>query len=268
METFHLPADDGVRFCICHRGAGIPRGSVLYLHPLAEEMNKSRRMAALQARALARAGYTVLLMDLLGCGDSSGEFAEATWSAWTRDAMCGIEWLRRQGQGPCWAWGLRAGCLLAAEIAGRDGGPDHLLFWQPPASGKQVLQQLVRLRTAMEALEGTKGASEAVRRQWLAGQSVDIAGYVVGSALAGDLEQATMSPPRRQGQLHWMEISSADPLPEPSPVTTKAVAAWQAAGWAVESTVRRGPAFWQSTEIELAPDLIAATLAGLGGGAS
>jgi exosortase A-associated hydrolase 2 len=268
LEAFHLPADDGVRFCICHRAAGTPRGSVLYLHPLAEEMNKSRRMATLQARSLAKAGYTVLLMDLLGCGDSSGDFADATWSAWTQDAMRGLAWLRDQAPGPCWAWGLRAGCLLAAEAAGREGGPDHLLLWQPPASGKQVLQQLVRLRSAMEALDGTKGASEAIRRQWLEGLSVDIAGYVVGPALAAELELATMTPPRRSGQLHWIELSSADPLPEPSPVTAKAVAAWQAAGWVVASATRRGPAFWQSTEVEQAPDLIEATLASLGGAAS
>ena len=61
------------RFWLHHpaRGGAV-RARVLYLHPLAEEMNRSRRMAALQARALAAAGCEVLQPDLLGCGDSAG----------------------------------------------------------------------------------------------------------------------------------------------------------------------------------------------------
>src|SRR5258705_9769402 len=76
VETFFLPLDNAKRFCISTIPSnGVePRGSVLYLPPFAEEMNKSRRMAALQARAFARIGWNVLQMDLFGCGDSSGEF--------------------------------------------------------------------------------------------------------------------------------------------------------------------------------------------------
>jgi alpha/beta superfamily hydrolase len=43
---------------------------------LAEELNKSRHVAAAQARAFAAAGYSVLQIDLYGCGDSSGDFGE------------------------------------------------------------------------------------------------------------------------------------------------------------------------------------------------
>jgi len=61
-----------------HAAQGAALGSVLYGHPFAEEMNKSRRMAGLQARALARAGYDVLQIDLRGCGGSSGDFGDAS----------------------------------------------------------------------------------------------------------------------------------------------------------------------------------------------
>ena len=53
MEPFFLPTTDGQRLCIHHSPAGPARGAVLYLHPWAEEMNKARRVAALQSRALA-----------------------------------------------------------------------------------------------------------------------------------------------------------------------------------------------------------------------
>src|SRR5690242_13967142 len=47
--------------------------SFVYVPPFAEEMNLARRMAALQARALAAVGIGVLLLDLFGTGDSDGD---------------------------------------------------------------------------------------------------------------------------------------------------------------------------------------------------
>ena len=58
MQAFFLPCDLGQRFCIYHAARnGQARGAIVYLHPFAEEMNKARRMAALQSRALAKAGF-------------------------------------------------------------------------------------------------------------------------------------------------------------------------------------------------------------------
>ena len=75
VEAFFLPIDDRadeVLFCLFYPAQReIPLGSILYVHPFAEEMNKSRRMAALQAHGLAQAGYAVLQVDLRGCGESA-----------------------------------------------------------------------------------------------------------------------------------------------------------------------------------------------------
>jgi len=60
---------------------------VVFAQPFVEEMNKSRRMAALQARALAGQGWAVLLPDLLGCGDSPGDKGDARWTAWVDDSV-------------------------------------------------------------------------------------------------------------------------------------------------------------------------------------
>ena len=66
LEAFFLPVTGGRLFCLLHRPAGETaiKGAVLYVHPFAEEMNRSRRMAALQAKAMASAGYMVLQVDL------------------------------------------------------------------------------------------------------------------------------------------------------------------------------------------------------------
>ena len=151
-EAFFLPVGDGQRFCLFHpaqleTGAAL-RGQVLYVHPFAEEMNKSRRMAALQSRALARAGFDVLQIDLLGCGDISGDFGDATWADWVNDVVTGYHWLRARcvARGepalrqPLWLWGQRAGCLVATQAARALPEPCNFLFWAPPPSGKPLLR--------------------------------------------------------------------------------------------------------------------------------
>src|SRR5438046_9873063 len=115
-EAFFLSNDGrGHRLCLHHRPAASSMlGGVVYVHPFAEEMNKSRRVAALQSRAFAQAGFEVLQVDLLGCGDSSGDFGDATWNDWVRDVIEASRWMRQRAH-PLWFWGLRAGCLLATE---------------------------------------------------------------------------------------------------------------------------------------------------------
>jgi len=287
-EAFFLPADTGQRFCLLYRAQGsVERGLVVYVHPFAEEMNKSRRMAALQARALSAAGYTVLQMDLLGCGDSSGDFGDATWQDWLDEVVAACRWLRRHRDSPVmtdhpviaraarqsmteacappplWLWGLRAGCLLAVEAARQLEEPCNFLFWQPPAAGKTLLQQFLRLKVAGDMLSGqSKGVMETMRQQLAGGSAVEIAGYLLAPALASGMEQATLSPPSARSdaqQLVWLELSTREDA-SLSPASAKTLALWQQAGYRVSSHMAQGPAFWQTTEIEEAPALIAATI--------
>lgn len=152
MRAFFLPGHGGNRFCVFHTPAGELRGALLYVHPLAEEMNLSRRMAALQARAFAAAGYAVLQMDLFGCGDSAGDFAEASWGQWRDDVLEAACWLQGEtGWAPLF-WGLRAGCLLADEAARMRTGAAEFIFWQPVVSGEQHWRQWARLRLGRDLL--------------------------------------------------------------------------------------------------------------------
>ena len=269
QEALFIPIDGpggGQRFCLYHppaSKAGAAAGAIVYVHPFAEEMNKSRRMAALQSRALAHAGYAVLQIDLLGCGDSSGNFADATWSAWLADVAAAAHWLRARHAAPLWLWGLRAGCLVAAEAAPLVGEPCHFLFWQPPAAGKTLLQQFLRLKMAAQMLDGkAAGATDALRAQLAAGQAVDIAGYTLSPALAHGLEQAQLRPPAAATQSIWLETSTRTDAAL-LPATQNALAAWRKAGHDSSSATVTGPAFWQTQEIEDAPALVTATLQSL-----
>ena len=280
-EAFFLPATAvsvGQRFCLYHPAQGAsPRGLVLYIHPFAEEMNKARRMAALQSRALAQAGFAVLQIDLHGCGDSSGDFGDASWQGWVDDVLQGCHWLcernNSQAEVPMWLWGLRAGCLLAVDAARQLRGPCHFLFWQPPAAGKLLLQQFLRLKVAGDLMGGqAKGVMQAMRQQLGDGSPVEIAGYLLAPALANGMEQAVLAPPGPVAnqvavdagappaqRLVWLELSTREDA-SLSPVSSQTIGQWQAAGFQVSSQIVQGPAFWQTTEIEDAPALIQATL--------
>lgn len=278
LEAFFMPANagrNGQRFCLYHPAATpTPKAVVLHLHPFAEEMNKSRRMVANQSRALAAAGFAVLQIDLAGCGDSSGDFADASWEDWLEDAVLGAHWLRARSDAPLWLWGLRAGCLLATQTLGRIDAPCNLLFWAPPASGGQLLQQFLRIKMAGEMLDGrAKGGLAALRAQIAAGESVEVGGYTLSPDLCAGLGVANLrmgaSRPTsgRRPRLEWFELASREGATL-SPASAKASDQWTQDGYAVRTHLVPGPSFWQTSEIEEAPALIPATLAALTDGAT
>jgi uncharacterized protein len=266
------PGPLGQRFALHHAPhAGPARGLVVYVHPFAEEMNKSRRMAAMQSRALAAAGFAVLQMDLLGCGDSGGDFGDATWPQWVDDVAHACRSLRLQympspGQtaAPLWLWGLRVGCLLATDAAATLGEACNFLFWQPTTLGSAALQQFLRLKLASEMLSsGATGATAALRRQLAEGQAAEIAGYMLNPLLASGLDSASLSPPPiGANAVAWLEVrTSVDS--GLSPASTRTIERWKQAGFLVKEQVVIGPAFWQSTEIEDVPGLIGSTVSAL-----
>jgi uncharacterized protein len=276
FEAFFLPVSGSPQgracFCVHHLPTDRPvRGLVVYVHPFAEEMNKARRMAALQSRALAAQGMAVLQIDLTGCGDSSGAFDGATWLAWVDDVVAACAWLverhaHNANSSPpaLWLWGLRAGCLIATAARRRLPTPWHLLFWQPVVSGRQHLQQFLRLKMAGNLAAGTgRGTTDTLRRQLERGEPVDVAGYRLSADLASGLDAARLLPPTSPpARVIWIELSSREEA-QLLPASATAIAEWQAAGHAASAQVVRGPAFWQTVEIEHAPDLIDATQAAL-----
>jgi exosortase A-associated hydrolase 2 len=236
---------------------------MVYVHPFAEEMNKARRMAALQSRAFAEAGYAVLQIDLLGCGDSSGDFGDATWEDWIEDVVEASRWMSQRYPRPLWLWGLRAGCLLVSEAARRSDTASDLLFWQPIPAGKTTLQQFLRLKAASEMADAqSKGLIARLRARLDAGEAVEIAGYRLSSALATGLEGASLAPPSDPRRIVWIEVSTQEGATL-RPGSAAIVEHWNLAGHAVIAQVVRGAAFWQTSEIEEVPGLIAATLAGV-----
>ncbi len=261
-EPFFLPTAAGPRFCLFHAPAGPCRGALAYLHPFAEEMNRSRRMAALGARALAAAGVGVLQIDLHGCGDSGGEFAEARWDGWKDDVAAACAWLRaRLGCEPG-LWGLRLGALLALDYARQAPDPvAQLLLWQPVTNGGAFLTQFLRLRLAADLLQGgDAGGTEALRAALRAGQVLEIAGYELAGGLAAGidaLDARTLAP---SCPAHWFEVVAQPGRPLP-PSAARLAGHWREQGATVSTEAVPGPQFWNTPETTESPALLAATLA-------
>lgn len=249
----------GQRFRLVSRPASdADAGTIVFVHAFAEEMNKSRRMVARMARALAACGWTVVQTDLFGCGDSAGEFRDATWDIWCADLA--DEVARVEHERPLWLWSLRAGSLLASTaLAVR---PDlHLLLWQPVLSGAQHLQQFLRLHAgARIAGSGKDSAGPTPAQRLRAGEQVEVAGYEISPALAHGIAAARLE--RRAGctgRTVWLELSALDP-PTLSVPSFECITRWRDSGAEVDARALSGPALWQTQEIEESDALLQATL--------
>lgn len=263
-EPFFLKADYGDRFCLYH----LPhpdrecRGGFIYVHPFGDEMNKARRMAAMQSRSLAAMGFGVLQMDLFGCGDSSGEFADARWNIWKQDLTIARHWLENRVAGPVSLWGLRLGTLLALDFARNlEGAIDQIILWQPVISGESFLTQFLRLRLANEMLAGTgKATGTNTMRDCLAnGESIEIAGYELAPELAAAIDSLKASELVVAGSpIHWFEIV-AEPGRSITPAGAKVVNAWKRS--AVDLHLHLVPClpFWATQEISECAELVSAT---------
>ena len=284
---FFMPAQDGQRLCIFHAPpTGVTlRSALLYVHPFAEELNRSRRMVATQARALAAAGVAVLLIDLYGCGDSSGDFADARWEIWKEDLALAHAWLADATGMTVGLWGLRLGALLALDYARQAARPvARFVLWQPVIHGEAGMTQFLRLRLAGAMLAGElaepgernagdntgktgsgpggagAGGTRALRALMLAGQSLEVAGYELAPALVLAIDAVDAAAPGPSGcDVTWLDVVS-DATRPPSPASQRVAARWTREGVRVQLHGVPGVAFWSTQEITECPALLTATL--------
>jgi exosortase A-associated hydrolase 2 len=226
-----------------------------------DEMNKSRRIVAVQARALARSGARVAVLDPRGTGDSVGDHALATWSGWREDVVAAWRWLQAIAPLPGVLWGMRLGGLLAADIVSSGAlAPDVLALWQPVASGRVFFNQFLRVATSRALIGRDDGATRVSMRDSIAGgRPVEVAGYALDAALidgAQAVELGDLAP--RGARVIWRETTIAEPA-ELSSASSKTIERWRSAGIDVDAGAVAGASFWASQELAEAPELIAST---------
>lgn len=265
-----MDAAFGQRFCVVNRPPGRLRGLVLLVPPLLEELNKSRRMCALAARAFADAGLLVMRMDLHGSGDSSGTLVEVTWQTWVDDVQQGVTWLRSQGEIPLFLWAVRGGALLAGDWLRRGGRCNGLLLWHPVVDGRRNILHFLRVGATAGLQDDTRSrvsASELLSRLER-GADVEVAGYQMARKMAEGWSQSRLElAAGYAGSVAVMELTTTSNS-QPS----RALAEWLArcadVGQAVLYQNLAGAAFWQTQEIEVSLPLIEASCAVLDGWAN
>lgn len=241
-------------------GGKIGQDAVLYLPPFAEEMNRSRRMAYLLARTLAEKGFDLLILDLFGTGDSEGDFEEARWETWSRDAQTAFNWLQGQGYQRICLVGLRLGALLALELAAlntSDAGLSKIVMWQPVLRGETYLTQFLRIRLAAGLTQEEEDGRETVqtlRTRLDQGETLEIAGYALTPEMASDIDALEIHDLARNctSPLRWIELGSG---PNLVPASRKILDQLGLSGKNVEASVVSGEPFWNIEETTLVPVL-------------
>ena len=252
-------------FVMVYRPQANDRGElVLFSPPFAEEMNRSRPMVSHCARRLAADGYTVVVPDLTGCGDSFGSLEDATVDAWIEDlaavqadALDAYSSVTRTS-----VWGLRFGALLALVAASRGRvQSDRFVWWSPVLDGAGFAKQFLRLKTAASMIgktdrrETVAGLVESLER----GDSVEVGGYAFSASMYRSMLALSL-PDLASGvrqPLAWFELTASAAAPLPMPVKN-AQANYSGAGEPSYASLV-GPKFWSTAEIAMVPELSAAT---------
>jgi exosortase A-associated hydrolase 2 len=269
-EAFFIPSPEGDLFALYFQPdngleeAGSPaKKAILFIPPFAEEMNKARRMVALQARAFCQQGYAVLLLDLFGTGDSQGDFSEAKWSTWLANIETAYHWLRDKGIEDVSLWGLRVGVLLAMDFLQQHPliKIDQLIGWQPVLKGELFGAQFLRLRIASAMMDknAPKEKVADLKARLEAGETIEVAGYSLHPDLmlplmaleAGQFDLANVA------QCHVFEMIAAET--QAASVSTRR---WVNTMPEMKITLDLvvGSNFWSTQEIVEVPELIEATV--------
>lgn len=262
VEPFFFDADPGTRFSLYHAPAPqVPqRGAILYIHPFAEELNRTRRMASLQARRFAAMGFAVLQIDLFGCGDSCGDFNAARWDIWKRDLATARDWLAERSAGPMYVWGLRLGALLALDFAASTH-VDGIILWQPFLHGRTCVNQFLRLALGADP-DGAR-TTAALRAHMAAHGMVEVNGYELSAPLAQAIDAcdaAALVLPACP--VHWFALAGRAPA-RLAASAARLAAVWAPGGATLHLHVLDGVSFWIGEQSEC-PALLDATSAAFG----
>jgi exosortase A-associated hydrolase 2 len=271
-QGFFLPSAGGSLYAVYYNAGpsteAVTDGpAVLFLPPFAEEMNKSRRMLMLTARACAVRGRAGLMVDLAGSGESSGDFSAARWEIWRENVADAVTWLQARGHREIAVVGLRMGALLALEQArAYPGSFSGILLWHPIVNGESMVTQFLRMRVAggLMASADVRESTSQLRSLLTAGQSIEVGGYELSPHLIAALDGLRIEAlaDAAMPAIEWIEVVAGEGR-GPTPAAKGIVETWRARGVNVSLSGVSGVPFWSTVEIATSPELIEHTLAKL-----
>lgn len=165
-----------------------PRATILFVPPLFEEANRTRRTLVLAMRALAADGFAALLPDLPGQNDSLVPLEQVdltTWQSALADIAATID-------GPLIIASLRGGTLI-------DHHAKAAAWWRlAPVGGASLLRTLLRARVAADREAGLTSSLDSLQTE-AATAPLLLAGNRLSPAMMAQLGAAETQPvaPRR-----------------------------------------------------------------------
>lgn len=145
---------------------------VVTIHGFADTKVEHHRMFVKIARRMARHGIGVLRIDLLGSGDSEGDFEDMTVSNEISQTLAVIDWLRGQAElkvSKVGLLGFSLGGLVVSCAAVRDEQIQTLALWAPVSEGLLNMVNYFGLENVYKGLAGdTVGApdGDAIKGQF------------------------------------------------------------------------------------------------------
>lgn len=141
-------------FRIDPKDAAVPRATILFIPPLFEEANRTRRTLVLAMRALAEKGFATVVPDLPGQNESLIALDLQDLDQWRAE----LADLALSLRGPVITASLRGGCLI-------DDWINAAAFWRlAPASGSGLLRTLLRARVTAERESGHNTSIENLKK--------------------------------------------------------------------------------------------------------
>ena len=268
LEPFFFGSPNERLFGVLRRAAETDR-CVIFVPPFAEEMNKCRRQVTETARLLAAHGYSTLVIDLYGTGESSGDFCDATWGRWQENIASAFRWASSNNLVVNALVATRIGCTLAADTLAATGlSVGRSIFLQPIEDGSAFLDQFLRLGAASSILQGKNNENTNSLKQRLQnGETIEIGGYPLSSALAEDINRLKLSDSlcASLGKLWIFEVGRAAGVAL-SPDRKCIESAALQKGISTSSDRILGQPYWSSTEIVVDSDLCQTTVDAIVGG--
>lgn len=164
--------------------------ALLVLQPFAEESNRCRFMWPQLASQLG--DIDTFVLDGWGCGDSAGDFSEASIRRWRTHLLLFIQQLQQLGYRELRFLAVRFGALQLLDLLSFGPLPlpvSQVLLWQPQLQSHAFLTQWLRLKQANLNSHPTTDSPKALRAQLEQGLTIDIAGYALTPAFYQELTQ-------------------------------------------------------------------------------
>ena len=160
-----------------------PRATIVFVPPLFEEANRTRRTLVLAMRALAADGFAALLPDLPGQNDSLVPLTEVDLDRW-QDALAGVA---ATVDGPVIVASIRGGALI-------DHRASVAAWWRlAPVGGASLLRTLMRARVAADREAGRTSSLESLQTE-AATAPLLLAGNALSPAMISQLGAAEAQP--------------------------------------------------------------------------